>query len=83
MIITQWNIAITLLHYFFIKEVFEYFFNLYCNILDRHHVWRSHDPTSIRLFTYVKKKDVTPPFYLKKMQLFVIRFFLCFVSFCV
>ena len=68
------------------QQEFQHVLHSLCNyfsILDRHHVWRSHDPTSIRLFTYVKKKDVTPPFYLKKMQLFVIRFFLCFVSFCV
>ena len=29
--------------------------------LDRHQVWRSHDPTSVRIFTFVK--DVTPPFF--------------------
>ena len=25
------------------------------SILDRHQVWRSHDPTSVRLLTFVKK----------------------------
>ena len=57
--------------------------------LDRHQVWRSHDPRSVRLLTFVKKV-VIPPFLkkthlfvfpsisftsFKKMQLFVIRIY--------
>ena len=49
-----------------------YFSNsIYISILDRHHVWRSHDPTSVQTFDFCEKKDVIPPF-LKKMQLFFI-----------
>ena len=31
-------------------------------LLDRHQVWRSHDPTSVRLFTFVNKRCHTPFF---------------------
>ena len=31
-------------------------------ILDRHQVWQSHDPTSVRLFTFVNKRCHTPFF---------------------
>ena len=39
-------------------------------LIARHQVWRSHDPISVRLLTFVKKKDAIPPFF-KKTQLFV------------
>ena len=40
-------------------------------ILDRHQVWRSHDPMLVQTFDFCGKKDVIPPF-LKKTQLFVL-----------
>ena len=37
---------------------------LYRQFLDRHQVWRSHDPMSIRIFHFVKiKKDFIPHFW--------------------
>ena len=45
-----------------------------CVILDRHQVWRSHDPTSVQTFDFCEKKDVIPPF-LKKTQLVVVHIY--------
>ena len=45
-----------------------------CFILDRHHIWRSHDPTSVRIFPFVKKKKTLYPLF-KKTQLFVVQNF--------
>ena len=43
------------------------------SILDRHQVWRSHDPTSVRLLTFVKK-DLSSLFFIlfKRTQLWVL-----------
>ena len=35
-----------------------------CIFLDRHQVWRSHDPTCVQTFDFCEeKKDVIPPFF--------------------
>ena len=38
---------------------FIHIYNLY--ILDRHQVWRSHDPTSVRIFHFVKNDFIPKP----------------------
>ena len=41
-----------------------YWYIMICIILDRHHVWQSHDPTSVQIFQFSgEKKNVTPPFF--------------------
>ena len=47
-------------------------------LLDRHQVWRSHDPTSVHTFDFCEKKKVItlPSFILfKKTHLFVLRIY--------
>ena len=41
--------------------VFEPFYTAYV-FLDRHHVWQSHDPTSVQTFDFCEKKDLSPLF---------------------
>ena len=40
---------------------FIHIYNLY--ILDRHQVWRSHDPTSVRNFPFCEKKMTSYPIF--------------------
>ena len=32
--------------------------------LDRHHLWRSHDPTSVQNFDFCEEKSDYPPFFI-------------------
>ena len=34
------------------------------SILDRHHVWRSHDPNSVQTFDFCEKKGCHTPFFI-------------------
>ena len=43
----------------YISQKFPYNFSKF---LDRHQVWRSHDPTSVQTFDFCEKKAVIPPF---------------------
>ena len=43
------------------------------SILDRHQVWRSHDPTSVQTFDFCEKWCHTP--FFKKMQLFFVQLY--------
>ena len=46
----------------------------FLSILDRHQVWRSHDPTSVQNFPFCEKKDFIPHFWFASFLYNSLRF---------
>ena len=49
--------------------------------LDRHHVWRSHDPTSVHTFDFCGEKRIDTLLFLKKNNFLVVCIIFSFASF--